>query len=37
VFVVYRDANVDATPAGVVLRPSPTHGALRTSRQLPGI
>lgn len=34
VLVVYRDADVDATPAGVVLRPSRTHVPLRGLRAL---
>lgn len=32
VLVVYRDANVEANPTGVVLRPSQTHVAPRPSR-----
>jgi hypothetical protein len=34
VLVVYRDANVEATTSGVVLRPSPTHVAQRPTLPL---
>lgn len=34
VLVVYRDANVEATPVGVILRASPTHVASRVRPEL---
>jgi hypothetical protein len=35
VVTVYRGANVEVVPTGVILRPSSTHIAGRASRELP--